>query len=118
MAKVKECSLDYILELLVDQKIVEQEKASMVSSLVVANDRKVLLPLESIASRQWIHWSKSDQILTLDFLTEWLANQSGVTRYYFGPLKMDIVPCTSVMSYAYASRFGIIALTPSLGFHP
>lgn len=110
MAKLKECSLDHILELLVDQKIVEQEKATMVSSLVSANDRKVLHPLESIASRKWIHRSQPDQILTLDFLTDWLANQSGVTRYYFDPLKMDVTSCTSIMSYAYASRFGIIAV--------
>jgi general secretion pathway protein E len=110
MAKIIECSLDHILELLVDQKIVEREKASMVSSLASTNDRKVLHPLESIASRQWIHRSKSDQILTLDFLTEWLSNQSGVTRYHFDPLKMDVASCTSIMSYAYASRFGIIAV--------
>jgi general secretion pathway protein E len=110
MAKIKECSLDNILKLLVDQKIVDQEKAIMVSSLVVANDRKALHPLESIASRQWLHWSQPDQILTLEFLTEWFANQSGVARYYFDPLKMDVASCTSIMSYAYASRFGIIAV--------
>lgn len=110
MAKIKECSLDHILELLVDQKMVEQERASMVSSLVSANDRRLLHPLESIASRQWVHLSKPNQILTLDFLTEWLSNQSGVTRYYFDPLKMDVTSCTSIMSYAYASRFGIIAV--------
>jgi len=111
MAKIKECSLDNILQLLVDQKIVDQEKAIMVSSLVVvANDRKDLHPLESIASRQWLHWSQPDQILTLEFLTEWFANQSGVARYYFDPLKMDVASCTSIMSYAYASRFGIIAV--------
>jgi general secretion pathway protein E len=110
MATIKECSLDNILQLLVDQKIVDREKASMVSSLVAANDRNALHPLESIASRQWLHWSQPDQMLTLDFLTEWLANQSGVARYYFDPLKMDVALCTSIMSYAYASRFGIIAV--------
>jgi general secretion pathway protein E len=110
MAKIKECSLDNILQLLVDQKIVDQEKAIMVSSLVVANDRKALHPLESIASRQWLHRSQPEQILTLEFLTEWFANQSGVARYYFDPLKMDVTSCTSIMSYAYASRFGIIAV--------
>ena len=115
MAKIKECSLDNILELLVDQKIVEQEKASMVSSLVSARDRKALHPLESIASRQWVHLSKPNQILTLDFLTEWLAKQSGVTRFNFDPLKMDVASCTSIMSYAYASRFGIIAVKVTAG---
>jgi len=115
MKKTKECNLDHILELLVDQKIVAPERASMVSSLVSANDRRALHPLESIASRHWVHRSQPDQVLTLDFLTEWLAKQAEVTRYYFDPLKMDIAACTSIMSYAYASRFGIIAVkvTPS-----
>ena len=82
----------------------------MVSALVSANDRKILHPLESIASRQWKHQSKPNQVLTLDYLTEWLATQSGVPRYYFDPLKMDVATCTSIMSYAYASRFGILAV--------
>jgi|TARA_B110000971_G_scaffold51677_2_gene52329 general secretion pathway protein E len=115
MKKTNECSLDYILELLVGQKIVAPERASMVSSLVSENDRIYLHPLESIASRHWIHLSQPDQILTLEFLTEWLSQQASVTRYHFDPLKMDIASCTSIMSYAYASRFGIIAVkvTPS-----
>jgi general secretion pathway protein E len=110
MKKTNECSLDYILELLVDQKIVAPERARMVSSLVSANDRIYLHPLESIANRHWIHLSQPDQILTLEFLTEWLSQQVSVTRYHFDPLKMDIASCTSIMSYAYASRFGIIAV--------
>jgi general secretion pathway protein E len=115
MKKTNECSLDYILELLVGQKVVAPERASMVSSLVSENDRIYLHPLESIASRHWIHLSQPDQILTLEFLTEWLSQQASVTRYHFDPLKMDIASCTSIMSYAYASRFGIIAVkvTPS-----
>tara|TARA_B110000238_G_C16138311_1_gene444939 strand:- start:3141 stop:4901 length:1761 start_codon:yes stop_codon:yes gene_type:complete len=115
MKKTNEFSLDYILELLVGQKIVAPERASMVSSLVSENDRIYLHPLESIASRHWIHLSQPDQILTLEFLTEWLSQQASVTRYHFDPLKMDIASCTSIMSYAYASRFGIIAVkvTPS-----
>jgi len=110
MKKTNECSLDHILELLVVQKIVAPERASMVSSLVSANDRMSLHPLESIASRHWVHLSQPDQILTLEFLTEWLSQQASVTRYHFDPLKIDIASCTSIMSYAYASRFGIIAV--------
>ena len=47
------CTLEGILEALVSQNIVEQEKASMVTSLVSAQDRKSLHPLEIIANRQW-----------------------------------------------------------------
>ena len=104
------CTLEWILEQLVSEEIVEQDKASMVTSLVSAQDRKNLHPLEIIASRQWTHKSQPEQILTLDMLTDWLVEQSEKPRYHFDPLKMDVGSCTSVMSYAYASRFKILAV--------
>ncbi len=107
---IKTSSLERILDLLVTQEIVEQEKASMISSLVSAQDRKNLHPIEIIANRQWANKSKPDQVITLDFLTDWLAAESGLERYYFDPLKMDVTSCTSIMSYAYASRFKILAV--------
>ncbi len=97
-----------MLELLVSQDIIEQDKASMITSLVSSQDRKSLHPLEIIANRQWINKSRPEQTLTLDVLTNWLAEQSGLARYHFDPLKMDVTSCTSIVSYAYASRFGIL----------
>ncbi len=115
MANLTVCNLESILERLVTQGVVEQDKASMVSSLVSAKDRENLHPLEMIASRQWTNESKPEQVLTLDVLTDWLSKESGMTRHYFDPLKMDVTSCTSIMSYAYASRFGIlpIKITPA-----
>jgi len=80
----------------------------MVSSLVSAQDRKTLHPLEIIARRKWSNKSKPDQILSLEFLTDWLAKESGIPLYHFDPLNMDVGSCTSIVSYAYASRFGIL----------
>jgi len=87
----------------------------MISSLVSASDRKNLHPLEIIARRQWNNKSNPDQVLTLDVMTDWLAAESGQKRYHFDPLKMDVAACTAIMSYAYASRFNILAVksTPS-----
>lgn len=115
MANLTVCNLEGILEVLVTQGVVEQDKASMVSSLVSDKDRENLHPLELIASRQWTDDSKPEQVLTLDVLTDWLSKESGVSRHYFDPLKMDVTACTSIMSYAYASRFGIlpIKVTPA-----
>ncbi len=104
----KSCSLKSILGRLVEQGMVEAEKAKMVSSLATAKDQKKLHALESIASRQWLNLLKPSQTLTLDVLTDWLAVESGLKRYHFDPLKMDVASCTSLMSYAYASRFSIL----------
>ena len=104
----KTCSLDSILQQLVEQGMVGEENARMVSSFTSAQDRKNLHPLESIARRQWVNQLNPAHILTLDVLTDWLARESGLPRYYFDPLKMDVASCTSLMSYAYASRFNIL----------
>ncbi len=104
------CTLDWILEQLVSQDIVEQDKAQMISTLVSDRDRQTLHPLEIVANRQWNNKSQPDQILTLDVMTDWLSEQSNQPRYHFDPLKMDVASCTSIMSYAYASRFNILAV--------
>ena len=82
----------------------------MITTLVSAKDRKNLHPLEIIANRDWSNKSRPEQLLSLDMLTDWLVEQSAQTRYHFDPLKMDVGSCTSIMSYAYASRFGILAV--------
>ncbi len=104
------CTLDWILEQLVSQDIVEQDKAQMISTLVSDRDRQTLHPLEIVANRQWNNKSQPEQILTLDVMTDWLSEQSNQPRYHFDPLKMDVASCTSIMSYAYASRFNILAV--------
>jgi len=102
------CTLDWILAQLVKQDIVEKDKAQMISSLVSDKDRKNMHPLEIVANRHWNNKSIPDQVLTLDVMTDWLAEQSGQSRYHFDPLKMDVASCTSIISYAYASRFSIL----------
>ena len=102
------CTLEGILDRLVAQDIVEQDKASMISSLVSEQDKMSRHPLEIIANRQWSNKSRPQQLLTLDVLTDWLAQESGLTRYHFDPLKMDVAACTSLVSYAYATRFRIL----------
>ena len=104
----KSCKLESVLDRLVEQGIVDPEKAQMISSLVSQKDRKNLHALEIIASRQWVNLLHPEQLLTLDYLTDWLARESGFTRYHFDPLKMDVGSCTSIMSYAYAARFHIL----------
>lgn len=46
--------------------------------------------------------------MTLDVLTDWFAQENGLPRFHFDPLKMDVASCTSLMTYAYAARFGIL----------
>lgn len=111
----KSSTLESILELLLEQGMVESEKARMISSLVSDKDRDTLHPLEIIASRQWTNQARPGQYLTLELLTDWFARETGLPRHHFDPLKMDVPSCTGLLSYAYAARFNILTVevTPS-----
>lgn len=69
----------------------------------------LLHPLIAIANRQWQHL-KTDRILTLESLTEWLAQHVGLPYINIDPLKIDVPSVTSVISYGYASRFKILPI--------
>ncbi len=112
---LKSCSLENVLSRLVELGMVDAEQASMVNSLVSAKDRKNLHALEIIAHRKWIDQAHPEQVLTLDYLTDWLSGESGMIRYHFDPLKMDVGSCTSLMSYAYAARFNILPVEVTPG---
>ncbi len=112
---IRNCSLEGILDALVRDGLVEAERARMVTRLISRKDRDSLHPLEIIAGRNWHHASQPDQLLTLDLLTDWLAEKSGLPRFHFDPLKMDVAACTGLMSYAYASRFSILPVAVEPG---
>ena len=67
-----------------------------------------LHPLIVVANQGWTLPKRSHQALKLERLTEWLARHVGMTYYRIDPLKIDVAQVTSVMSYAYASRFRIL----------
>ncbi len=111
----KSCSLENILDQLVKQEMVEDEKARMVNTLISSKEKSAQHALEIIASRNWVNLAQPDQLLTLDFLTDWLSRESGVPRFQFDPLKMDVASCTGIMSYAYAARFNILPVKVTEG---
>jgi general secretion pathway protein E len=106
-------SLESILKRLVKQQMVDVEQANMVTSLISEKRRRNLHPLEIIAEHGWENKCHPGQLLTLDVLTDWFAQENGLTRFHFDPLKMDVASCTSLMTYAYASRFGILPVKVS-----
>ena len=89
--------------------------------LVSADDADILLkesrlkrlsghPLTTIAEQQWKSLQEPHRPLTLDDLGEWLAARIGLDYLHIDPLKVDFTAVTDVMSSAYATRFGILAI--------
>jgi general secretion pathway protein E len=102
--------LDQVLDDLVRDGLVEPDKGRMLKAVVSATDRNKKNPLQVVADRNWDDPRNPAKKLDLELLTEWLAEQSGLPLYRIDPLHVDVAAVTSVMSYAYASRFGIMAV--------
>ena len=67
-------------------------------------------PLQWIASFNLKNQHDLTQILTLNFLTEWLAKKANLPLYVIDPLKADVPALTAVMSQEFALRNKILAV--------
>lgn len=102
--------LDQILDDLVHDGLVEADNARMLKSVIRPSERNKKHPLQIVAERHWDDPRTSGKKLDLDLLTDWLSEQYRFPVYRIDPLKVDVAAVTSVMTYAYASRFGIMAV--------
>lgn len=65
-------------------------------------------PLVIISQQEWDDLKNPGQKFTLDKLSQWLANKSGLPYYRVDPLKVDVAAVTDVISSAYAIRHKIL----------
>lgn len=107
---LEDFSLDSVLQALVETGVADSDKADMVSRLVSAHDRDNLHPFEVISNRNWENLKNPGEAISSAFLTDWLAELTDIPRFVFDPLKMDVQACTSLITYAYASRFNILVV--------
>src|SRR5258706_9909949 len=65
-------------------------------------------PLVVVADQKWRSHKPPQKILGLEWLTEWLARQTGMDYFHIDPLKINFSAVTEVMSSHYAARFKIL----------
>jgi len=80
----------------------------MLRTIANSRENEKKHPLQLIAERNWKDESQTAQLLTLEFLTTWLASRCELEYYRIDPLKIDVRSVTDVMSYAYAARFNVL----------
>ena len=76
----------------------------------VRSGRLEIHPLVIISQQEWIDQKHPKKKLTLEVLTQWLAQRSGLTYFRIDPLKVDVTAVTNVMSSAYANRHKILPI--------
>ncbi len=109
LPKERRLGLAQIIDDLMADGMVENERGKMLKAVVSGEDRKKH-PLIVIAHHKWPNAKSPQHVLDLPTLTEWLANKVGLPLYVIDPLKIDVPAVTAVMSYAYARRFNILAV--------
>ena len=96
-----------LLSLLVDDGLVLRAEADVLLADARLK-RQVAHPLSIIADQKWKSQLPPHRLLTLEDLTEWLADKVELEYFHIDPLKIDFTAVTGVMSSAYATRFGIL----------
>ena len=103
--------LQTVLGELVEEGYLSQRQAEDI--LIAPRTKKELQmhPLEIVAAREFDNLRDPGRKLDLDALTDRLAAQSGQPRAHIDPLKINVNAVTGVMSYAFAQRHNILALS-------
>jgi len=70
--------------------------------------RADLHPLVVVADQKWRSGRPPHKLLSLEWLTQWLAEKTGMEYYHIDPLKINFAAVTDVMSTHYAARFRIL----------
>jgi general secretion pathway protein E len=97
-------TLAEVLDWLVEDRLVAREAAEALKT-ERRHHRGNVHPLCVVAEQKW---KTGAALLTLDFLSEWLAKHLGMDYLHIDPLKIDFTAVTDIMSSAYAARFRIL----------
>jgi len=102
-------------------KLAEILDLLVADGLVAGADAEVLIaehklpranihPLVVIAEQNWKSLLPPNHVLTLESLTEWLADKVGLEYLHIDPLKIDFSNMPDLMSSDYAARFAIMPI--------
>ncbi len=105
-------SLSEVTQALVADGVVPKSEADKLVA-----DRRLhradLHPLVVVADQKWRSGRPPHKLLSLEWLTQWLAEKTGMEYYHIDPLKINFAAVTDVMSNAYAARFRILPVEVS-----
>ncbi|NVD98214.1 GspE/PulE family protein [Massilia sp. BJB1822] len=107
----KALDLQQIFSWLLADGMVEKSQAKSYyaqAQAILKNTAGSMHPLCAVAHCKLLSHQPPHKLLTLDLLTEWLANRVHLPFYRIDPLKIDFTRVADVMSASYAARFNIL----------
>ncbi len=107
----KTLDLKHIFSWLIDDGIVVKADAKTVymqAQAILNNAPAATHPLTAVAQCKLKSAWPPHKLITLDWLTEWMAGKVKLPFYRIDPLKIDFTKVADVMSATYAARFNIL----------
>lgn len=102
-------TLGDLLRMLVNDGLVDKVDAEK-----LYKDRKMdssnLHPFVVVAEQKWQTPTSPKKLLTVESITVWLAERSGIEYYHIDPLKLDFTAAAQIVSKAYAERLKIMPI--------
>lgn len=101
--------LEQVLEWLIAEGVIDEMDARKVRT-ERTKVRVELHPLVVIVNAKLENKLKPGKPLGLEYLTEWLAQKSGLDYVKIDPMKVDVAKVTQVISHGYASQYRILPI--------
>ena len=98
------------LRMLINDGIIDKTQAEK-----LYKDRRLdssnLHPLVVIGEQKWKSVKPSHDVLSVEWLSSWLARHAGLDYYHIDPLKLDFGDASQVVSKGYAERLKIMPIS-------
>ncbi len=103
-------SLGEFLRMLVNAGKIDKHQAEK-----LYKDRKLdssnLHPIIIVGEQKWKDLEPPNKVMNADFLSRWLAAESGHDFFHIDPLKLDFTSASQMVSRAYAQRLKIMPIS-------
>ena len=105
-----EIDVRWVMRELLDEQRVAREDYNVISTTPREKKEIGWHPLQVVAKYQLADRQRDGKVIDVDFLTRWLAEKADMPLFHIDPLKVKVDQATTVMSYAFAERHGILAV--------
>ena len=108
-----EIDVRWIMRELLEEKRVSREDFNVISTTPREKKEFAWHAAEVVAKYQLADPVRGGKLIDMDFLSQWMAEKSGLEMYHLDPLKVKVDQITTVMSYAFAERHGLLCVEVS-----
>ena len=109
---IKKLNLQQIFTWLMDDGLLGKTnvKVSYHQAQAILKNSAAMHPLVAVAQCKLLSVTPPHQLLSLDWLTEWMAAKVRLPFFQIDPLRIDFTQVADVMSANYATRFNILPI--------